>query len=348
MKKYYAGLNLYRFLAAAMVAFFFHYRIVLGDSPFAGTTVGDFLNANGGYVVELFFIISGFVAYNAYLKRISDGTLKFKEFIIGRIKRMYPTLIISVTVVFVLMWLGYAIWDTPLIKDSATSPFAFILNMLGLNGGIIAESAFVSVNGPSWYVSVLMVCYLLFFVISLFSHKSEGGAIVLFIVVIIIGLFVYLNPVNLPFLSLSCARGYIYFFIGVIWAKIQSRLSFKGSIITCVLSVVMILMFVFAYYHDLLYQESLEVGLCIVLPLVLIGLNVSGFNKICDNRPVRFLGNISYGIFMWNIPTFVCVRLIEQTAGIDFDYGNIWVYLAIVVINIIAGTLSYEFIEKQK
>ena len=347
-KEYYPTINLYRFLAAIMVALFFHYSIVTGDSPFAGSVVGDFLNHNGGYVVELFFIISGFVAAGAYLTRIEDGSLTFDKFLISRIKRMYPTLIISVVAIMLMMWIGYAIWSEPLIKDSAVSPFAFILNMLGLNGGLIVEASLVSVNGPSWYISVLMVCYILFYATTLLRRKSVAASYIVYGIIIMIGLFVYLNPINLPFLSVSCARGYIYFFIGVLWAKVQKRLtSRKSRLIVCILSIVMILMYVFAYCYDLLYQESLEIGLCIIFPLVLIGINLEWLNKMCDNKVVYFLGNISFGVFMWNIPVLICVRLIGRIFGAEIDYSNILIFLIIAIINIVAGALSYEFIEKK-
>ena len=346
-KKYYAALDLYRFLAAITVALFFHYSIVLGGSPFSGSVVGDFLIENGGYVVELFFIISGFVACNAYLDKVQQGDLPFGRFLIGRIIRMYPTMIISVIFIMVLMWLGYALWQEPLVKDSEVTLFAFILNMLGLNGGIVAESAFVSVNGPSWYVSVLMVCYILFFAIGRLCKKSRSAMNVLYMVIIVIGLFVYLNSVNLPFISLSCARGYIYFFLGVLWAQVQSKLSFKGNVITCIAGVIIILMFIFAKYNNLLYKESLEIGLCVVFPLLLIGLNFTGLNTICDNKAIKFLGSISFGIFMWNIPTLICVRLIGHIAGTRLNPANIRLFTVIAAANIITGILSYILIEQK-
>ena len=345
MKKYYASLDLYRFLAALAVAFFFHYRIVLGAIPYEEINVVDFLCKYGGYVVEMFFVISGFVICNAALCKIQDKRIGFGSFMIGRIVRIYPTLVVTVIVAALGMWIGYAVFDEALIKDSSVSLLAFVLNILGLNGGLIIESPFVSVNGPSWYVSVLMVCYVLFYFIVRLSRDSKAYRFMCYIAVILIGIFAYLNVLNLPFLSVSCARGYIYFFLGTMLGEIQDKASRKGRVIICIISLLLIIMFVFTKYYGLLYKESLEIGLFVVTPLVIFGINCSPLNRICDCKVVKKLGSISYGIFMWNIPVFIWTRFVEKAAGIEFEYGGLFAYLVIVAVNILIGALSYVLIE---
>ena len=139
MKKYCSRLDLLRFLAALAVAFFFHYIIVFGESPLSGNIVGDALNKYGGYVVELFYIISGFVMYTAYSERIREGKTNFTKYLTDRVVRLYPAMIVSVIATIIPMWAGYALWDEAVSNDSAVTLFAIFLNLLGLNGGTVLD-----------------------------------------------------------------------------------------------------------------------------------------------------------------------------------------------------------------
>lgn len=346
-RKYYSGLDLLRILAAFALAFFFHYAIVLGGSPFRGSLVGDFLNTNGGYVVELFFVISGFVIYNAYSKRIRDGKCVFTRFLLDRIIRLYPTVIATVIVICIIMWTGYALYNEPVTDNANVSIIAIILNIVGLNGGTISEAAGMSVNGPSWYISVLLVCYVLFYIIIKLCRKSKGAENVCFALIITIGIFLYFYPVTMPFLLMSSARGYVFFFIGVFIAKIQQRVDWRGNIILCIASIVLIAMYAFAYNYDLITNNGLEIGLAIVCPIVVFFICFTPLEYICNNKIVRFLGGISYGVFMWNMPVFIGVIFVERLFEASFNYKSILTYIIIVSINLICGALSYILIDKK-
>lgn len=346
-RKYYSGLDLLRILAAFAVAFFFHYAIVLGGSPFRGSLVGDFLNTNGGYVVELFFIISGFVIYNAYSERIRDGKCIFTRFLSDRIIRLYPTVIITVIVICIFMWTGYALYNEPITDNANVSIIAIILNIAGLNGGTISEAAGMSVNGPSWYISVLLVCYILFFLIIKLCRQSEGMENVCFVFLIIVGIFLYFHPIQVTFLLMSSARGYVFFFIGVLIAKLQQRVEWRGKILLCTMSIALVFMYAFAYNYDLIINNGLEAGLAVVCPIVIFFINFTPIEYICRNKVVKFLGGISYGVFMWNMPVFIGVLFVERICGASFDYKDVLTYIIIVSINLVCGAISYILIDKK-
>ncbi len=347
MKKYCSRLDLLRFLAALAVAFFFHYIIVFGDSPVSGNIVGDALNKYGGYVVELFYIISGFVMYTAYSERIREGRTNFTKYLTDRVVRLYPAMIISVIATIIPMWAGYALWDEAVSNDSAVTLFAIFLNLLGLNGGTVLEHTFMTtVNGPSWYITVLLICYLLFYGIIKLCRGSKGAENVAFMVMIILGIFFYINPMNIPMMFVCCTRGYIFFFIGVFLAQIYGKTNWIGNLILCAISVIMIYMYFFASHHDLLMNESLEFGLFIVLPIVMFFIGFFPLEYICSNVVVKFLGGISFGIFLWNLPVFIWVRFVEKYMDESFTYGSVTTYIIIVAINCVVGILSYILIDK--
>ncbi len=347
MKKYCSRLDLLRFLAALAVAFFFHYIIVFSDSPVSGNIVGDALNKYGGYVVELFYVISGFVMYIAYSERIREGQTIFTKYLTDRIVRLYPAMIISVIVTIIPMWLGYHMWDEAVSNDSAVTLLAIFLNLLGLNGGTVSGfTNTTSVNGPSWYITVLLICYLLFYGIIKLCRGSKGAENVAFTVIIILGIFFYINPMSIPMMFVCCARGYIFFFIGVFLAQIYGKVNWIGNLLMCAVSILMVCMYFFASDHNLLMSESIEFGLFIVCPIVMFFIGFFPLEYICSNVVVKFLGGISFGIFLWNLPVFIWVRFVERLMGESFTYGSITTYLIIVSINCAVGVLSYILIDK--
>lgn len=345
-KKYYSSIDLLRFLAAVAVAFFFHYAIVFGDSPVKDTIVGDFLNTYGGYVVELFFVISGFVMFNAFGERIREGKTVFTKYLVYRIIRLYPAVIVSVVFIWAMMWIGYAVYGEPITENANVSLIAILLNITGLNGGTVLEAAGMSVNGPSWYVSILMVCYLLFYGIIKMCKRSRGAENVCFVLIIVIGIFLYFNPINAPLLLMSSARGYVFFFTGVFLAQLQEKTNIVGRILLCIVSIGLVAMFVFAYKYDLIVSEGLDIGFFIICPIVVFFINFIPLDYICSNIVVKFLGGISFGIFLWNLPVYIGVIFIGRVLCIDFDYGSLMTYLIIIGINTLFGALSHILLDK--
>ena len=114
----------------------------------------------------------------------------------------------------------------------------------------------------------------------------------------------------------------------------------------CAISIIMVWMYFFASEHGLFMSDSLEFGLFIVCPIVMFFIGFFPLEYICSNVVVKFLGGISFGIFLWNLPVFIWVHFIEKYMDESFDYGSITTYLIIVAINCAVGVLSYLLIDK--
>lgn len=123
------------------------------------------LLANTYLMVELFFVLSGFVIWNAYADRIRDGRdlLRFQYL---RFARLYP-----VHLMFLLVWLGIEVAkhlaatrlgmaggaEPPF---SVSTPRAFVENLLLLHA-VLPDHA-MTFNYPSWSISVEFYTYLVF------------------------------------------------------------------------------------------------------------------------------------------------------------------------------------------
>ena len=85
MKKL-VGINSLRFFAIALIVFYHLFRNILP----------------GGFIaVEIFFCLSGFLIAGKLAQSVlTDGNFKYGGFLLGRLKRLYPTLLFCVLLTF--------------------------------------------------------------------------------------------------------------------------------------------------------------------------------------------------------------------------------------------------------
>ena len=70
------------------------YMVVISH-VFGGYSLG--INDSGGASVQLFFVLSGFVMYLNYAKKINSKSINFTRFYLLRWIRLYPVYFLSIT-----------------------------------------------------------------------------------------------------------------------------------------------------------------------------------------------------------------------------------------------------------
>ena len=66
---------------------------------------------NGGYAVQMFWTISGFIFFWRYAGRINDKTMKHYEYFILRFSRLYPLHIVTLVAVAALQLAYFRLHD---------------------------------------------------------------------------------------------------------------------------------------------------------------------------------------------------------------------------------------------
>lgn len=113
-------------IIATILIVFHHYQQVTGTK----FQLMNFYDGNFqfGFIVELFFIISGYLTFK-YIKKIENGEL-FKDFYLKKAKRLLPLVAISVVVSAILQIVYKILYSQWYFVD--ISLFGIISNSLGI------------------------------------------------------------------------------------------------------------------------------------------------------------------------------------------------------------------------
>lgn len=147
------ALDALRFLAAMFVVVF-HFG---DEAPVALQSMHDFLG-RGYLATDFFLMLSGFVLAKAYGANIVSGKVTLGPFWLKRLVRCYPTHLITLGLLMVMVaggaLLGFTPDDAHRYDFSALPAQLLLLHAFGPGAG--------QWNIPSWTISSLLICYLFF------------------------------------------------------------------------------------------------------------------------------------------------------------------------------------------
>lgn len=153
-----------------------------------------------GHLVELFFLISGFLMFN-YIEKIKQG-LSFEEFFINRLKRLLPLMTIGAISYESLIYFYSRIFGEKLLEselDFFLGGGETIISSFGIQAGWSFENPMI--NNLMWYVSVLILCYIIFYVITKISIIRNYKYTYFFIIMIFLGISIQRNYTDLAFFN---------------------------------------------------------------------------------------------------------------------------------------------------
>ena len=180
---------------------------------------------NGYLMVELFFVLSGFVIYSAYSDKIGSqkDLLRFQFLRFGR---LYPVHLLFLVVYIFIELAKYFAQQKLGISSPNTQPFRennlgalvqhiFLIQAIGPTGD--AETF----NGPAWSISVEFYTYLIFGLVVLRFSKFKSHV---FLAIFVISLLLLVSRNTFGFDSLlRCFAG---FFLGCMVAYTKEKTSF--------------------------------------------------------------------------------------------------------------------------
>ena len=100
-----------------------------------------------------------------YIEKIKQD-LNFETFFINRVKRLLPLVAIAAILYECLIYFYFRIFGEKFL-DQGLNFFGTIISILGIQAGWSFENPMI--NNPMWYVSVLLLCYILFYILTKIS-----------------------------------------------------------------------------------------------------------------------------------------------------------------------------------
>lgn len=287
-----AQIDALRGLAALLVSLVFHVHYVLGafrTGPLDGLPVFSWIHDNGWTLVDLFFLISGYVFSHVYLTEAGlRGDVTFRKFMTARIARLYPLHLVTLVATGAILWFGApATWT-----DVRADPYHFVLNLLFLQESGLNRS--YSFNYPSWSISVEMLCYVVFIAAALRGKRAFGIAAALLLCA---GVLMTMAGSST---ATHIGRGLFGFFAGqFVW---QHRASLRQVSTPMLLAIALVALVV-----PSVGALNLGIFLCMTLwpALLLLALR----SRALCSAPFRWLGDRSYSIYMLHAPVYAAINV---------------------------------------
>ena len=277
----------------------------------------------GGYIgVDIFFVISGFLITSHLAKEIfGTSTLSFGRFYARRIKRLLPAafIVLAVGTVGVVIWVPYSQWQ-PTAHEVMAS--AFYVENWSLAGQSIDYSAIndqATIAQHYWSLSVEEQFYFLWplalFVLYRLGARLGARRLTLLVGISLLGLASLVYSIVFTAANPNPA----YFVTPVrVWefaaGGILAITAAKVSLPRILAGVLAVLGWAGIAYSALYFSPQTQFpGWAALLPVLgTTAVIASGmgrtrvpFHPLVSWKPVQFVGDVSYSIYLWHWPLIV-------------------------------------------
>jgi len=316
---------------------------------------------SGGFLgVDVFFVISGFVIGRLLLNELSQtGRIQLKTFFARRIFRLLPALaVVTITVVAFahMFFTSRALHDT--VNITATSTVTGTSNWIiaWLSGGYFGEAPEQNPLLHTWSLSAEWQFYLLipliFWGVQRLNSSNQVKRTILLSLLFALSVTSFLlNFAELPNLLeervevsgyYSPVGRFWQFFAGVIVAAYEEK-ALPNRRVSETLGVVgfalLLVSFVLFFGGMQTPGRSTLVPVLATVLLIVAGSHPAAFaSRAMSSRPLTWLGDHSYSIYLWHWPILFFAR---RLGFLD----TILEFLIVIVIVLVVSALSYRLVE---
>ena len=283
----------------------------------------------GNRGVDFFFIISGFVFAYVYLNERKFTNLKV--FFINRFARLYPLHFLTLIVIALLQFYSDKNFNNYLIHIF-NDIYHFILNLFFVPAWGFEKG--LSFNGPIWSVSVEIIVYFMFFflIINIKKYRLLISTLIVFIFILSQKLF---GDNFLNFINLNLINCIILFFEGVLVYYLSKKIRNQK----------------YLFFLGLIFfaiSVTGNVKFYALFPSILL-IFLSFENFIIGRLSVffSFLGNLTYGTYLWHVPIQIILMIILKINNYDWSIISSKVFFLIYLLTVfLTSIVSYFFYER--
>lgn len=220
--------------------------------------------------------------------------------------------------------------------------YHFVLNCALLQAGWWENS--YSFNSPAWFISTLLLCYIIYFFLVRAVGKSKKLFYGLCLGIVFTGFVCLITGSQLPFLHAGfAARGYICFYGGVLLYEQYTKRIRLSVWATPVIGGIVFVLLVVVQRMGIVSELNLRQLLCILVlfPLLIISACCVDFiERIFCIRPLMWLSSISMDVFLWHFPVQLFIACISRAAGFAINYGSILFFGGYVLVVMLVASIS--------
>ncbi len=334
------GLDLFR-IAAAIIVMAFHSNVHFGCNY---GWMNEFIKM-GAIMMTGFFMLSGFSLYYSYHNRNLLSTSSLKSFYKKRLLSILP-LYYTAALIYILLTRDENIFDYILL---APAELLCIQSFYPNSFSLIH-------NGGTWFISCIMVCYMLFpFAVS--SVKNLNMKYKLALIVLLTMILLYS-----PILVYRFQLGNIYsnpffrlleFLIGVLLAAFLLEIPDDSFISTLfskkfllVMEIIFLIVTVTLAVRSELYIGNYMMYSWITIPVFLFmfpSLAIINWGRLYHSKIILYLSEISYGFYLVQLFIWEIMRKITNFMGVK---GNLPKIVLSYVVCFCIAVVMHEWIER--
>ena len=296
---------------------------------------------NGYLGVDIFFVISGFLITNIIINELNENNFSIGNFYIRRIRRILP-LSLFITAIALLIGIGTMLPDD--LENLAQSVVATNFFSNNILQAITTKNYWDVVNEykplmHTWSLGIEEQFYLAYPILIAYLYKKQRKLLVPALsLLIIVSIALYLAPnfeaykkfYYLPFRFYELA-------VGGLAALLSNNKILSHKLSPLLIAGILSLLFI-----DTITDKYLIILTVIVTSLILLSANEKSITTsiILENKPMLFIGSISFSLYMWH------QVLLAYTRYFITDELNIFYITSFIVAILILSTISYKFIEQ--
>ncbi len=356
MKKL-VGINSLRFFAIALIVSYHLFR--------------NFLP--GGFIaVEIFFCLSGFLIAGKLVQTVlADGGFKYGKFILGRLKRLYPTLLFCV-----LLTLALGLMVNPDVltgaRPNAIGTLTFTTNFFELfSGGAYENTYLPNVFEHTWFLALIFQFYLVVpLVMKLFlalvknrkkALKTFGVSMIVLGIISWVLMFFYGGIFGMPDRAYFALDSHMTAFcFGAAFAvfsqlfprppRTTKRLATIAMFAS--LAAIFALAFVLKFDNPLTFMIGLHavtiLTLIIIVCVVKLQRNIRERHKTNNLiRVIESTGNLAYGIYLFHWPLYILLPNILTPDTEEWGYAVINIGASVLLASIVYNVLRIKNLRRK-
>ncbi|MDH5545026.1 MAG: acyltransferase [Gammaproteobacteria bacterium] len=303
---------------------------------------------SGGFIgVDIFFVISGYLIAKIIISEIENSSFTYLGFYERRIRRIFPALAV-VTLVCLLATFSFGLPEH-VIQTSNSGLFALI----GLSNfyfwsqsGYFSPASEYQILLHTWSLGVEEQFYLLLppiiFLIYKFRLRLIPVIAVGLPILFLISLWLSQNKPSVAFYLLPARAWELSIGVALACGVIPKSGSTKFNELIAITGLFMVISSVFLINKQMQFPGWVALLPCVGAAAIIYASNNTGLaSSILSLPPLRFVGLISYSLYLWHWPVFVGLRMYTAEPHLSPLIASIG-----ITISFILAVLTWHYVEK--